>query len=577
MGSVMSPHRHKMADYETIHLDNFKMEKAGSAKDAPASAASGGRRTNQHLTDAEGNWRNTGHPTRSLVAPGNHSHHWWIRPRVAGDQRGPCGRHIGRLTDSRTDAHLRDVENNNSTINQHLYKASPRPTVALPNSVAATVIVPGTADEATTTVKKSGSFYAMRPASGASVAPLENGQVSVVTAYNDRVLKNVANNNYQLQNQRTRTTENHEELNQRGRTGTTNKYEEPNQRKKTATENDEEHSKMSAENREEPKTVKNYEESRTGVKKSDEESDEGDYPSTRTDDSQATSVASLRVQQKTEVAQTNSDETGNQRVSKDNHEQCTVNRDSDATRTVATTNRIRSIGNTTTITCPPVALPSSIEVVPCTHDHTPNPTRALTLSSSSARPSNSQLDMVISGRTAALPGVHPTSKTTVIQASTSELLKCFGEFLFRRCHRLRNFGPGDAISWLRAVDRALLMQGWQDTAFINPANVVFVFMLVRDHIDDQVASERDLQATVLTCLYLSYAYMGNEISYPLKPFLVEDSRERFWDRCVRLVNDYSSRMLRMNKDPRYFTEVFRDLKTYSTEIAAPDHAKKEAV
>jgi len=95
----------------------------------------------------------------------------------------------------------------------------------------------------------------------------------------------------------------------------------------------------------------------------------------------------------------------------------------------------------------------------------------------------------------------------------------------------------------------------------------------------QVSSEKELRAVVLTCLYLSYAYMGNEISYPLKPFLVDgegsslgmsrgdarrDSRERFWARCVRLVEENSSRMLRMNKDPRYFTEVFRDLKAYST-------------
>jgi len=39
--------------------------------------------------------------------------------------------------------------------------------------------------------------------------------------------------------------------------------------------------------------------------------------------------------------------------------------------------------------------------------------------------------------------------------------------------------PEAPVSWLRAVDRSLLVQGWQDTAFINPANVVFVFMLVR--------------------------------------------------------------------------------------------------
>lgn len=71
---------------------------------------------------------------------------------------------------------------------------------------------------------------------------------------------------------------------------------------------------------------------------------------------------------------------------------------------------------------------------------------------------------------------------------------------------------------------------FQDVAFINPANVVFLYMLVRDLVDGDESSEQELQASVLTCLYLSYSYMGNEISYPLKPFLVEESKDKFWDR-----------------------------------------------
>ncbi|KNC31735.1 hypothetical protein FF38_11103 [Lucilia cuprina] len=71
-----------------------------------------------------------------------------------------------------------------------------------------------------------------------------------------------------------------------------------------------------------------------------------------------------------------------------------------------------------------------------------------------------------------------------------------------------------------------------DVAFINPANVVFVYMLVRELVNGEETKESDLQAAVLTCLYLSYSYMGNEISYPLKPFLVEDSKEKFWDRTI---------------------------------------------
>lgn len=154
-------------------------------------------------------------------------------------------------------------------------------------------------------------------------------------------------------------------------------------------------------------------------------------------------------------------------------------------------------------------------------------------------------------------------KKTVIQASTSELLKCLGEFLRRRCRRLKNFEGNEAIVWLRTVDKSLLMQGWQDIGFINPANVVFVYMLVRELVQSDIDREHHLQAVVLTCLYLSYSYMGSEISYPLKPFLVEEDKDRFWDRCLLIVNKLSPDMLRLNSDPSFFTEVFTELKAFS--------------
>lgn len=56
-------------------------------------------------------------------------------------------------------------------------------------------------------------------------------------------------------------------------------------------------------------------------------------------------------------------------------------------------------------------------------------------------------------------------KKTVIQASTSELLKCLGMYLHAKCYRLRDFQAGDAVMWLRAVDRSLLLQGWQVSFF----------------------------------------------------------------------------------------------------------------
>ncbi|XDV34537.1 hypothetical protein PO909_004688 [Leuciscus waleckii] len=160
------------------------------------------------------------------------------------------------------------------------------------------------------------------------------------------------------------------------------------------------------------------------------------------------------------------------------------------------------------------------------------------------------------------PTCTSTPKRVVVQASTSELLRCLGDFLCGRCYRLKHLSPADPILWLRAVDRSLLLQGWQDQAFVTPANVVFVYMLCRDVVDgDVVSSEHELQAILLTCLYLSYSYMGNEISYPLKPFLVEAGKEAFWDRCLAIIDVTSAKMLRINADPHFFTQIFADLKS----------------
>ncbi|CAG9540781.1 unnamed protein product, partial [Cercopithifilaria johnstoni] len=113
-------------------------------------------------------------------------------------------------------------------------------------------------------------------------------------------------------------------------------------------------------------------------------------------------------------------------------------------------------------------------------------------------------------------------RRTVIQASTSELLRGLGQYLSKKCH-IRHFEPAQLVMWLRTIDRALLLQGWQDVAFINPANLVFVYMLVKNMVDNDTAIKtvEELQSVVLTCLYISYSYMGNEISYPLKPFIID--------------------------------------------------------
>ncbi|TWW80562.1 cyclin-dependent kinase 5 activator 1-like [Takifugu flavidus] len=148
----------------------------------------------------------------------------------------------------------------------------------------------------------------------------------------------------------------------------------------------------------------------------------------------------------------------------------------------------------------------------------------------------------------------------VIQASTGELLRCLGDFMCRRCFKMKDLNSGEVILWFRNIDRTLLLQGWQDQGFITPANVVFVYLLCEDTIEDRVDSLGELQGTFQTCLYLAYSYMGNEISYPLKPFMIEANKDTFWETSLRIINRMSAKMLQLNADPHFFTEVFQDLK-----------------
>ncbi|XP_020555667.1 cyclin-dependent kinase 5 activator 2 isoform X2 [Oryzias latipes] len=147
-----------------------------------------------------------------------------------------------------------------------------------------------------------------------------------------------------------------------------------------------------------------------------------------------------------------------------------------------------------------------------------------------------------------------------LQASTGELLTCLSNFLRHRCVKLKELSSNQVILWFRKVDRALLLQGWQNQCFISPTSLVFVYLLCRDEVDEDTSSEQELHATFLTCLYLAYSYLGNEISYPLKPFLVESSRDVFWERVLELIRRLSADMLRINAEPHFFAEVFQDLK-----------------
>lgn len=153
---------------------------------------------------------------------------------------------------------------------------------------------------------------------------------------------------------------------------------------------------------------------------------------------------------------------------------------------------------------------------------------------------------------------------------SSDALKCVGNFVRCHCKNLTRFRASEVVLWLRGVDRALLLQGWQDQAFLTPPNLVFLFMLLKESLSDKIPNPAQLRAEILTCLYMAYTYNGPEISYPLKPFLIDGDRRAFWDRCMFITNNLSEKMLQMNREPRYFGELLVELKNYGNIVDRRD-------
>ena len=153
---------------------------------------------------------------------------------------------------------------------------------------------------------------------------------------------------------------------------------------------------------------------------------------------------------------------------------------------------------------------------------------------------------------------------------SSDALKCVGNFVRCHCKNLTRFRASEVVLWLRGVDRALLLQGWQDQAFLTPPNLVFLYMLLKESLSDKIPNPAQLRAEILTCLYMAYTYNGPEISYPLKPFLIDGDRRAFWDRCMFITNNLSEKMLQMNREPRYFGELLVELKNYGNVVDRRD-------
>ena len=97
-----------------------------------------------------------------------------------------------------------------------------------------------------------------------------------------------------------------------------------------------------------------------------------------------------------------------------------------------------------------------------------------------------------------------------------ELMRGLVEFLRRRCRHLQHADMPVTAVWLTYVDRQLTGRRWQVFPFLGPSSLVFVYMLARQAVRADVSSVDDLRTVLLACLYVAYAYIGSEISYPIK-------------------------------------------------------------
>ncbi len=158
---------------------------------------------------------------------------------------------------------------------------------------------------------------------------------------------------------------------------------------------------------------------------------------------------------------------------------------------------------------------------------------------------------------------HMVAATRVPKKWTlTDLLRNLGVFVQKKCSHVHSAPSETEVAmWVRCADRALQLNGWTINSFLLESHVVFTYMLVAAALDMyEVRTLADVKELVLLCLYVSYTYNANEISYPLRPFLVKQDKPAFWDRCLDISLSCSSMMLRLNRDPKYYQDTLASLK-----------------
>lgn len=160
-------------------------------------------------------------------------------------------------------------------------------------------------------------------------------------------------------------------------------------------------------------------------------------------------------------------------------------------------------------------------------------------------------------------------KETRTEYRLSDLCIALGHYIHQRSSYLS--APTEVVQWIRLADRSLQLNGWTLNSFICESHIVFTYSLMCRAMEMfNCKNALDVKQLFFMCLYISYTYNANEISYPLKPFLVYKDRVAFWDNCVSLSMSMTGEMLRLNQDHVHYCKTLRELRTHAANVCI-DH------
>lgn len=163
----------------------------------------------------------------------------------------------------------------------------------------------------------------------------------------------------------------------------------------------------------------------------------------------------------------------------------------------------------------------------------------------------------------------PDSSTVrKIRNDTYMLMKALGNYIGLKCPHLKDFTAVDFIMWLNHVEAYLRIVHQPSKqhmdSFFETANLVFLYMMFRNYTYKNIQNVDMLRSIVMQILYTSFSYVGEEISYPLKPFVLHYENRFFWDGCLDIINKKSRDMMRLHVDSAFYNKMFSELVLYSS-------------